>query len=558
MTHRWPSIALLAILCSITTREGSASTTPDVIWTTCPETWVGTSSGVLGDRLQCASVRMPLDHAAPGHRGIHVGVVRIRAAVPSAREGAIFFNKGGPGGHPGRLLRSMAEGWTRTDPADARDGDKRRLAERFDLVAVIPRGLVGSERIHCMTGMPPRYPFLPTHLDDDTWQLAIDEAQSIVDACAAHGNARFVNTEQHVHDMDAIRRALGDERLNFYGISYGGTVGAWYAAMYPGHAGRLLLDSSMDFSHDYRTALRLAMSARQAAFTRDVAGPVLQAPGRYGLGDDARAVSDRIGGMPAPAREAWGTRLDSPARLAAALHLASWLGTDGPRNLAAMRRRIREATFSTDATVDGQIRWHAGSLASEFYATTQSEPVFAIGPDGDSVRILTSCNDSPWTRTDAQIRESMLADARQNIAFTGDETLEELTCSRWGGPSARPPDLSLLERASPFLLIQSEKDTSTPLMGGQFIVARFPNARMLLVRDSNVHGVFNFTNTGCVERTASRYLLTGALPDSRSRVLACDAVTGAPGDELPGTPRPPPPEPLPVDLPVPPAGHDEF
>lgn len=534
------------------------ATPPSPAWATCPEAWVGASSGVLGDRLQCATMRMPLDHRAPDHRGIDVGVVRIRAAVPAAREGAIFFNKGGPGAHPGRLLRSMAEGWTRTDATDAQDGDKRRLAERFDLVAVIPRGLVGSESIHCLTGLPPRYPFLPTHLSDDAWQLLLDEARSIAEACGAHRNARFVNTEQHAHDMDTVRRALGDARLHFYGISYGGTVGAWYAAMYPNHVGRLLFDSSMDFSHDYRTALQLSLAARQVAFTRDVSGPLLAATARYGLGDDATAISTRITALPALAREAWGWQLDSPARLAAALHLAGWLGTDSARTLAAMRRRINQETFASDILVGRQIRRHAGELATELHTPPPTRPTFTIGPDGDSVRILMSCNDSAWTRSEVQVRESLARDAARYLHFTGDETLEEATCLRWGGPSARLPDLSVLERAPPFLLIQSENDTSTPMTGGQFIIARFPNARMLLVRHSDVHGVFNFTNTGCVERAAARYLLTGSIPASPSRIVGCEAVAGVPADALPGGPRPPAPEPQPVELPGPPAAHDEF
>ncbi|WP_045828883.1 alpha/beta fold hydrolase [Luteibacter yeojuensis] len=558
MMRRRIAATTVALAAALAARQAAASTPHDIAWGTCPEAWVGTHTGLLGNRLQCATLGMPLDHAAPDHRRIDVGVVRIRAAVPAAREGAIFFNKGGPGAHPGRLMRSMGEGWTRTDAGDPQDGDKRRLAERFDLVAVIPRGLVGSHPILCLTGMPPRYPFLPTHLDDDTWQLVRDEAQGIVGACGAHATARFVNTEQHVHDMEAVRRTLGDERLHFYGISYGGAVGAWYASMYPTHTGRLLLDSSMDFTHDYRVALRLAMAARQAAFNRDVAGPVLRAPAHYGLDGDAAAVSARITGLPDAAREAWGHQLDTSARLAAALHLATWLGTDSAGTLAAMRRRIRQSTFTTDAVVDRQIRWHADDLARGFFATPPTEPSFVISPDGDAVRILTSCNDAPWTRTEAEMRESLARDVARFVDITGDETLEELTCSRWAGPSARAPDLSVLERAAPFLLIQSENDTNTPLVGGQFIVARFPNARMLLVRDSNVHGVFNFTNTGCVERTAARYLLTGSLPASTSRVFACDAVAGAPADQLPGTPRPPVPEPQPVDPPATPAAHDEF
>jgi hypothetical protein len=142
--------------------------------------------------------------------------------------------------------------------------------------------------------------------------------------------------------------------------------------------------------------------------------------------------------------------------------------------------------------------------------------------------------------------------------FNGDETLEELTCSSWGGPSARRPSLAGLGQVEPFLLIQAEKDTSTPLAGASHILDAFDNARMLLVRDSSVHGLFNFTTSSCIERTAARYLLTGTLPGLASRAFSCDDAFINPVNALPGGLPSPTVEPTPIDRPSVPAGHDEF
>jgi pimeloyl-ACP methyl ester carboxylesterase len=529
-----------------------------ISWGLCPESWVGTPSGVLGQRLQCGTLLAPLDHLFPDGRNIHVGVVRVQAAHANEREGAIFFNKGGPGGHPGRLLRSMAEGWTGMDVNDPDDGDKRRLAERFDLIAVIPRGLDGSEPIRCVSGLPPRHAFLPTDQSDANWAQVVDDAQAVADACMSpvYPNVRYVNTEQHVHDMDAVRRALGDERLNFYGISYGGRVGAWYAATYPAHTGRLLLDSSMDFTHDYRAALRLSQVARQREFDDDVLAPLLREPSRFGLGSSADDVALAVEQLPARARAAWTGWLDSTPRLAAALHVAGWLERLAPADLTAMNRLIRRARFSTEPILDSRIRWEATQLSSVLYTPPPLGASYGLGPEGDSVRIITACNDAPWLRNDTAIRESLRRYASRFIHFNGSEILEELTCTHWGGHSARQPDLSILANAPPFLLIQSEKDTSTPLAGGSFILDAFPNARMLLVRESKQHGIFNFTTSGCIERTAATYLLSGALPESRSRVFACGDANENPAEALPGTPRPPT-APVAVDEP-PLQEHDEF
>jgi hypothetical protein len=168
------------------------------------------------------------------------------------------------------------------------------------------------------------------------------------------------------------------------------------------------------------------------------------------------------------------------------------------------------------------------------------------------------CNDVPWPRSEADIRLSSLRYAVRFVHYRGDETLEELTCSRWGGPQARRPDLNRLGLAPPFLLIQSDKDTSTPLTGASHVLAAFGNAHMLMVRNSTLHGVFNFTTSPCIERTAARYLLTGALPITPSRAFACDDILANPVDALPGSSSTPTADPTPIDAPVVPSHHDEF
>jgi pimeloyl-ACP methyl ester carboxylesterase len=555
--HR--SIAAIAAL--VTLPALCAATTPpttSIRWGTCAASWVGNASGALGSRLQCATLKAPLDHVAPDGREIDVGVIRIRAARPAQREGAIFFNQGGPGMHPGRLLRSMGEGWSRISADDPDEGDKRRLADRYDLIAVIPRGLQGSGELRCAPILAPPHAFLPVHLDDANWQLAVDGAQATVEACKSVPQSRYINTEQHAHDMDMVRRALGDERLHFYGISYGGMVGAWYASIYPTHTGRLLLDSTIDLMHGYRAAAFFAMEARQRAFTEDVVAPLLANPARYGLGDSRDTVASSIDDLPARARQAWVGNIDSPARLAAALRLAEWLETDGPPTLEAMTRLIDRARFSGDQALDRRIRWEAGWLARWLFPAVPPAPFASLDPEGEFVRISMGCNDVRWPRSEAEIRESARRYAARYFNFSGDEILEELTCTRWAGPHARRPDLTALGLASPFLLIQSDKDTSTPLTGASHVLNHFANARMLLVRNSSLHGVFNFTTSACIERTAARYLLTGTLPVTPSRTFACNDAFDNPVNALPGSPPTPAGEPAPIDAPAVSPHHDEF
>lgn len=552
------AIAALAILLL----PDRAISAPAVVvaWGPCPGSWVGSATGTLDGRLLCATMKAPLDHVAPDGREIDVGVVRIRAAVPTQREGALFFHMGGPGLHPGKLLRLIGEAWSRMSADRPNERDKRSLSERYDFVAVIPRGLVGSGALRCASDLPPApaHAFLPTHPGDANWQLAVNGARATAEACHAPAQARYVNTEQHVHDMDMVRRALGDERLHFYGISYGGMVGAWYASIYPTHTGRLLLDSTMDIMHGYRAAGVLALKARQRVFNADVVAPLLRDPASYGLGQSRNAIATAIDSFPAPAREAWSKQLNSPERLAAALRLVEWLGSERPPSVEAMRRLVERTRFSSDHGLDRRIRREADFLAPSLYAVSATPATTELDAEGDFTRVATGCSDFEWPRSEAEIRESSRRYTALYFDFNGDETLEELTCSSWGGPSARRPSLAGLGQVEPFLLIQAEKDTSTPLAGASHVLDAFDNARMLLVRGSSVHGLFNFTTSSCIERTAARYLLTGTLPGLASRAFSCDDAFINPVNALPGGLPSPTVEPTPIDRPSVPAGHDEF
>jgi pimeloyl-ACP methyl ester carboxylesterase len=505
-----------------------------IFWQPCDPQRVGDIPEHLTSRLECGTFRAPLDHIQPDGRSIAVGVVRARAMRPDLREGAIFVNVGGPGSNPARLVRSIAATWSREDPLDPDTADKVRLAERFDLVGVIPRGLEGGHVYRCLTGLPPRFAFLPSHLDDANWNLVLDEATAQAQTCAAPPEARYINTEQHVHDMDAVRRSLGDDKLHVYGISYGGRVGAWYAATYPTHIGRMLLDSSMRFTHGFLEAGELMRAAQRKDFQR-VLAPIVADPVHYGLPADPAAIATSLQELPARAREAWHPYLDTPPRVAAALWLADWMRASDPGSRTQLEGRIRRQVFSSDASLNGTIRWAALQLAGRYFAPARTGPEFGAGQDGDSVRRAVGCNDDAWSTNDVAIREHAVRNAARDLHSDGEEILEELVCARWRHPRARVPNLDTVGDAPRFLLLQAEHDLVTPIEGARALLASYANATLLVARRSTVHGLFNFTTSSCIERTVSRYLLDGTLPDSASRELHCDGATESPVSALPHT-----------------------
>jgi pimeloyl-ACP methyl ester carboxylesterase len=506
---------------------------PFITWASCPAELTGDTWPELGERLHCGKARMPFDHLKPDGRTIEVGIVRIAAEDSSQREGAIFVNVGGPGGQPATFVASMAAAFGAVDAADPVHGDMRRLAQRFDLIAVIPRGLKGGWTYECEAVTPTR-DFLPAHRDDDNWSRAIADARAQARACSVHAEAAYLSTEQHARDMDAVRASLGDDTLNFYGISYGGRVGATYAALYPERMGRMLLDSSIMFHGSYRSAMYLTDDAQQQAFEARVLAPVRHEPWRYGQVSDEAMLRGAVRSFSDVLRPAWHDALVSPSHLAAALTMDRWVKATGWRDWRTLNGLAASGRFSSDAPTDKAIRHAAVELVDRGAGLSARQVQGRHGSahrhdalvdkHGEWLNLAVMCNDEAWEPMEQKIRARADRDAFTYTESDGSQIFDQLTCSFWPSRVARSPDFSALEGRAPFLLIQSEHDASTPLAGARAMLARFPASRLVVARGSAQHGLLGQSATPCVESAALGYLLEGRLPAGEDRESSCAFV----------------------------------
>ena len=87
-------------------------------------------------------------------------------------------------------------------------------------------------------------PYPTTQLEFDAYEAASRVMfQSWIDSSSPLGIIQFVNTKQVTLDYDTIRAALGYEKINFLGCSYGTFRAAAYAAEFPQRVGRFVMDS---------------------------------------------------------------------------------------------------------------------------------------------------------------------------------------------------------------------------------------------------------------------------------------------------------------------------
>jgi len=531
LARRAPTLVALAVSLAVPCYSVGApalteSAAPAISWQPCvPELVDKNFIDALGPRLECGTMPALLDKDAPSLGFVTVGLVRFKAGDPAQRRGAIFFNFGGPGGNPLDFLPGFGYLWSTRSLDHPLDGDKRRLADRYDLVAVIPRGLRGGSRFTCHADEATGGHDPTVDLADWNWAGFVEDAQAYAAGCAADPLHPHVGTLQHVRDMEQARLALHEPVMNFVGISYGTWVGAFYAGTYPTQTGRMVLDSVMNYSGTFQGQVAMEPDERQAFFERGALRPAIAAPAVYGLGSDAAVVLARVQNMPHRAREAWAPLIDTPAQLAAALTLADWIRDSGDETQKALLARMQGFRFSTHPAVDNEIRGAAIEFAATAEGGRMPDPITPHLVDF-SVYSAVVCGDTIWRNDLKSLRTTANNISARYPAASGDSVTIGLICLHWPTAARWRPPMSQLGKAPPLLLVQAEFDPATPMRGAIRAFSATTNSYMIVARDMTGHGVFGSSATPCIERGVSRFLLEGELPSQR--LSGCDFVPTPP------------------------------
>ena len=124
--------------------------------------------------------------------------------------------------------------------------------EGYDIVGWDPRGVGHSTPVACMGAAElDRYYALDAspddHAEERTWLEAV---QGFGRSCLERsgGLLQHVSTVETVKDLELLRGLVGDDKINYFGSSYGTRIGAIYAELYPHRVGRMVLDGSVNIS----------------------------------------------------------------------------------------------------------------------------------------------------------------------------------------------------------------------------------------------------------------------------------------------------------------------
>src|SRR4051794_6769000 len=212
--------------------------------------------------LQCAQLAVPLDYSDPGGAQITLGFNRLRAQDRAHRVGSLIINPGGPGSASLAVAVEAAGGhlW---DPA---------LHQRFDLIGMDPRGIGMSTPVRCDPAVYNR-PVSPL----PTTQAGFDQLTAWAGAFGASclrmtgPLLAHVDTGSLARDMERLRQALGEAKLNFLGLSYGSHLGSLYAELYPERIRVMALDGIANHSISNRALFSDTTVAYEDTFNRFVA-----------------------------------------------------------------------------------------------------------------------------------------------------------------------------------------------------------------------------------------------------------------------------------------------
>jgi pimeloyl-ACP methyl ester carboxylesterase len=213
-----------------TTQSSTTFSVGGINWAACPDT-------APESLVQCGNLEVPFDYDNPEEGSFVLYIKRRQATVPSERIGSLLVNPGGPGFGGSSLADDAAYYFS------------ENLLNRFDIIGWDPRGTgLTTPAVDCVDSFD-EYVGLDSPPDTpEEKQALIDASQAFNDKCEENAGTilPYISTRASAADMNSIRLALGEEKITYFGFSYGSELGATWATMYPNTVRAAVLDGATD------------------------------------------------------------------------------------------------------------------------------------------------------------------------------------------------------------------------------------------------------------------------------------------------------------------------
>ena len=452
--------------------------------------------------FKCAELLVPIDYTDFATGTFKLALLRYRVKDQQNRLGSIVVNPGGPGG-------------SGVDYAASADYTfSPEVLKRYDIVGFDPRGVSRSAPIHCLTDAETDASYAADSKPDNAEELAamVQDAKDFVEKCEK--NTKYLthySSAETARDMDILRAALGDQKLNYVGKSYGTYLGTLYAQFFPDKVGRMVLDGAIDPNvpvAEQNLTQAIGFEGALYAFIDDCQSlPVCPLP----KSDDAAKeeltkLFTSAATNPLPQKNSRDNRLVTESLMvlgaASALYdnLAGW---------PQLRKAIEEAQQGYGDTFIKLADIYSDRQSNGKYLTNQT----------DSGAVI-DCLDWRNSRTDEQLQQDALLYKEKApvlgpyLAYTG------LTCQFFPEPKqdslTRTTNTIKEINTTPILIIGTKRDPATPYEWAVGL-SKIIRSSILITLDADGH-TGQGRGSECVDKAFDSYLISGKTPQGN---LSC-------------------------------------
>ena len=449
-------------------------------------------------RLTCGTIGVPLDHRDPDGPTIEVAVSKLATSQPDQRRGVLVLNPGGPAlpglDFPGELAASLPP----------------EVLNSYDLIGFDPRGVGRSTPQSCgLTEQGPADLF-PYPAADGSIQANIDRGRAIAEQCG--DTLKFFTTSNTARDLDLIRQALGEEKISYWGQSYGTYLGTVYESLFPERADRFVLEGNVDPAKVWSEST--AGWGQSMADRFPDAARAAVAVGGFGSGEDEvtanyLALADRLDRTPVALP---GTSASLNGAALRSITYGLLLDNDklplAGQFWAAVARLADGAPTEADTAVLQQILAAGGGATPGVPADNQATMLLAL-----------TCGDAEWSQDVEGAKAEVDAD-RAAFPLTAGMPVNVWPCAFWADPVEAPVTVTD-DGPRNTLILQNRRDHATPWKDGVALRETLGDRAAFVGVENGGHYVWA-SGSACADQATVTFLTEGELPDED---LYCTDVT---------------------------------
>jgi pimeloyl-ACP methyl ester carboxylesterase len=313
-----------------------------------------------------------------------------------------------------------------------------------------------------------------------------------------------MSTADAAKDMDRIRAALGEQKLSYFGFSYGTFLGTTYAGLFPQNVRALVLDGAIDpniTGDELSREQAIGFENALKAFLDDCASNPSCA--FYNNGNPGAALDElmkQIDAKSIPSIAIPDSRLVGPGEAFTGVLEAMYSKQLWP---------VLAQGLALAQQGDGAVLLALSDSYNERDQSGQYSNLAAVNNAVNCLDYKSPMDVGAYTQQATEL-EKVSPHFGEAIAYLG------LTCAFWPVHATRDPGIITAAGSPPILVVGTTGDPATPYVWAQNLAKELQNG-VLLTRKGEGHTAYG--DSTCIQNHVDQYLITLQTPPANT---VCD------------------------------------